>query len=196
MRWIVSLLVLAIISPAALDGQSYGKWDAPCTLGLSPRFSAPFNHGVIYQGKEFVTPWRSVNQTPPLPSYNWYEPVGNANPVFTDGTSRWYGAKLEGHCTVERNPYFVRYSVVPVAYEGQVRACSGGAGGNWYYITDPIDQSYDPYTPAGSGSDCGSDGGTGPPGSTCHDEYIYVEKSNDGGVTWEIIWEGWVQVCE
>lgn len=194
MRTLIIFLALFIFPHTALIGQIYGEWDVPCALSLSPRFSAPFNHGVIFQGKEFLTPWRSVNQTPPLPSYNWYEPVGNPNPVSTDGTSRWYGAKLEGHCTVERNPYWVRYSVVPVAYEGQVRACSRGAGGNWHYVTDPVDESYDPYSPAG-GSDCGSEGGSGEEGVSCHDEYVYVEVSHDGGVTWEVIWEGWAQVC-
>jgi|1186.fasta_scaffold44745_2 hypothetical protein len=194
MRAIIAFLALGSISASALNGQIYGEWDVPCAVALSPRFSAPFSHGVIYQGKEFVTPWRSVNQTTPLPSYNWYEPVGNANPISTDGTSRWYGAKLEGHCTVDRNPYWVRYNVYPVAYEGQVRSCSTGAGGNWYYITDPIDESYDPYTSAGSGSDCESDGGSDSVG-TCHDEYVYVEVSNDGGLTWEVLWEGWAQVC-
>jgi hypothetical protein len=58
-----------------------------------------------------------------------------------------------------------------------------------------------PYDPgAGEGSDgttgdCQGTGGTTPPGSNCHDEYVYVERSTDGGVTWTVIWEGWTIVC-
>lgn len=195
MRAIIAFLALFSVSASAVHGQTYGEWDVECVLNLPPRFSAPFSHGVTYQGKEFLTRWRSVNQTTPLPSYNWYEPAPYANPLSTDGTSRWYGAKLEGHCTVDRNPYWVRYNVYPVDYEGQVRSCSNGAGGNWYYIIEPVDERYDPYTPRESDSDCNSSGGSGTGGVTCHDEYVYVEVSNDGGVTWEVIWQGWAQVC-
>jgi len=195
MRAIFAVLALVGIS-SGLHGQSYGVWDVACSLNLPPRFSAPFNHGVIFQGKEFVTRWRSVDQTTPLPSYNWYEAAPNSDPLSTDGASRWYGAKLEAHCTVERNPYWVKYSAVPVAYGGQVRACGGGGGGAWYYIAEPIDVSYDPYTEREPVSDCDSSGGSGDgDGAICHDEYVYVELSNDGGVTWEVIWEGWAQVC-
>jgi hypothetical protein len=196
MRAIIAFLALVSISASPLHGQTYGEWDVACPLYLTPRFSAPFNHGVIYQGKEFITRWRSVSQATPLPSYNWYEATPYANPLSTDGTSRWYGAKVEGHCTVDRNPYWVRYNVYPVAYDGQVRSCSNGAGGNWYYITDPLDESYEPYTSTEPESDCNSSGGgSGSAVVTCHDEYVYVEVSNDGGVTWEVIWEGWAQVC-
>src|SRR5262245_15368285 len=104
MRVSCMFLALLLLRASALSSQSYGEWDRPCSLRLSPRFSAPFVHGVIYQGKEFQTEWQSVNPNTPLPSYNWYEPVRDPNPLSTDGTSRWYGAKIEVHCTVERTP--------------------------------------------------------------------------------------------
>ncbi|GLC26866.1 hypothetical protein [Roseisolibacter agri] len=39
----------------------------------------------------------------------------------------------------------------------------------------------------------GGGGGTTP---TCHEEYVIVEVSDDGGMTWYIYWEGWAEVCE
>jgi len=200
MRAVVTVVALVCLRVTALNGQIYGEWDVPCPLGLSSRFSAPFAHGVVYEGKEFLTPWRSVVQTTPLPSENWCEPVGDPNPLSTDKTSRWYGAKVKGHCTVERTPYYISYHVYPIEYEGNVERCdsSGGGGGGPWYITDPaMEQGYDPYANDAGGTESCSDSGGGEGGSepVCHDEYIYVEASYDGGVTWEILWEGWAQVC-
>ena len=62
----------------------------------------------------------------------------------------------------------------------------------------PSEPGYDPGGGGGGngGGDCGDNpGGTNPPSSGCHDEYVYVEVSNDGGVTWIIVWEGWAVVC-
>ncbi len=52
------------------------------------------------------------------------------------------------------------------------------------------DLTYDPY----SGT-CGGPGG-GPGGSTCTYEYVQIETSNDGGVTWTVWWEGMATVCQ
>jgi hypothetical protein len=161
---------------------------------------------VQYGGYTFETEWRSINQTPPLPSRNWYEPLSDPNPWSTDGRARWYGAEVEGHCTVERTEYYVSLHVYPVAYRGTVRTCwngggsGGGGGGPWFYITDPTDPAYDPYGDGGSYdaacSDATADGNGGSAGqTTCHDEYVYVELSDDGGVTWYVWWEGWATVC-
>jgi hypothetical protein len=46
-----------------------------------------------------------------------------------------------------------------------------------------------------TGGGCGGSGGGTPPSSNCHDEYVYVERSTDGGMTWTVIWEGWTIVC-
>lgn len=62
----------------------------------------------------------------------------------------------------------------------------------------PSEPGYDSGSGGGGngGGDCGDNpGGTNPPSSGCHDEYVYVEVSNDGGVTWITVWEGWAVVC-
>ena len=48
-------------------------------------------------------------------------------------------------------------------------------------------------TPGGGGGG----GGDEPPDSsgTCHQEYAYVEESYDGGITWYVVWEGYINVC-
>lgn len=194
MRIVCAALAVFIVHVAALSGQTYGEWERPCTLSLSPRFSAPFNHGVLYQGYEFLTAWRSILQTTPLPSRNWYEASSDRNPVSTDRKVRWYGAQLEGYCTVERTPYYITYHTYPVAYRGTVRPCNGsGAGGLVSYEDPPESWSYDPY---GTYGECGGGAGDGDQGgSGCRVEYVYIEQSTDGGATWRVIWEGFATLC-
>jgi hypothetical protein len=79
-------------------------------------------------------------------------------------------------CNDASNPY----SAVAVDYDPY----DGSSGDGW----DEVDPD-NPYA-----SSCSNSGGTGTT-VTCHDEYVYVEESNDGGVTWTILWEGWAQVC-
>jgi hypothetical protein len=58
----------------------------------------------------------------------------------------------------------------------------------------PYDPGYDDGS-SGAAGGCDDSGGAAPPGSYCHDEYVYIEISNDGGITWTTIWEGWAIVC-
>jgi hypothetical protein len=60
----------------------------------------------------------------------------------------------------------------------------------------PYDPGYGGDGSTGTTGGCDGTGGTTPPSSNCHDEYVYVERSTDGGVTWTVIWEGWSIVCE
>jgi len=56
---------------------------------------------------------------------------------------------------------------------------------------------YDDGPDAGSPVSC-SDAGNGSTlgnGSNCAEQYIYIDESDDGGVTWYEIWEGWAMVC-
>jgi hypothetical protein len=73
------------------------------------------------------------------------------------------------------------YSAVAIDYDPYESTSDDG----W----DEVDPN-NPY-----GSSCSNPGGTGTT-VTCYDEYVYVEESNDGGVTWTILWEGWAQVCQ
>lgn len=83
--------------------------------------------------------------------------------------------------------------------ESETLACTGTGAQPIRPYTEVV---YDPY----SGGDiedeenCGGSGGggdsPGPGGSTCHSEWLVVERSDDGGATWYVIWEGWGTVCE
>ena len=177
-----SLLVgiLAIFSGLRTDtlrAQTYGEWPRECSLGLSPRFSAPFSHGVYFQGQEFLTNWASVDRTPPLRTTEWYEASPNPNPLSVDRKYRWDNARVEVECYVVRTPYYVSHAAAPTGhYGGTLRrvelACGegggGGFGGTETAIAPVTSASYDPYDPALSladdgGEDCnsGSGGTTG-----------------------------------
>jgi hypothetical protein len=193
MRMLRTVVPLLFVVTSALSGQTYGEWDRPCTLSLSPRFSAPFNHGVLYQGYEFLTAWRSIIQTTPLPSRTWYEPASDPDPVSTDRKVRWHGAQIEGHCTIERTPYYITYHTYPVGYRGSVRPCRSGTVGLVAYEDPPESSTYDPYSSEGECAEGTSRAENG--SAPCRTEYVYVEWSGDGGVTWHVIWEGFATVC-
>ncbi|HEX8245007.1 MAG TPA: hypothetical protein VF541_15970, partial [Longimicrobium sp.] len=64
-----------------------------------------------------------------------------------------------------------------------------------------MDPGYDPYgTFDPSGGACGTPSSPSPGsnggGLVCHTEYIYIEISYDGGLTWEGWWQGYATVCE
>jgi uncharacterized membrane protein YgcG len=52
----------------------------------------------------------------------------------------------------------------------------------------------DPGGDGGGGGDPG-DGGGGSGGSGCTREYGVIEISYDGGLTWEVWWQGWYTLC-
>ena len=87
-----------------VSAQTYGTWDTACHTGFPERFSAPFIHGVYYQDKEFLTPWRAISGERPLPSKTWYKPEGTVDIPDVNNQYLWYSAQIEVHCTVERNP--------------------------------------------------------------------------------------------
>jgi hypothetical protein len=61
-----------------------------------------------------------------------------------------------------------------------------------------MDALYDPYEENSPEEGDGCSVGTGGQGGSepgCHDEYVYVEVSYDGGLTWVEMWEGWAEVC-
>jgi hypothetical protein len=173
---ILAVLLGIFCTGTVLHAQRYGEWARPCDLVLSPRFSAPFNYGVYYQGHEFQTRWVSVDKTPPLESTEWYEAAPEPHPLSVDGGYRWDNAGVEVYCYVIRTPYFISYAGTPTGrYSGTVRrvdngssGCGGGgAGGGDTELVPITDAGYDPYDSAitmdsGSGG-CGSggDGGSG-----------------------------------
>lgn len=52
-----------------------------------------------------------------------------------------------------------------------------------------------PDQPDDGNDDCGDGDGEAPESSACHDEWVIVEVSSDGGDTWEVYWAGWAEVC-
>lgn len=59
-------------------------------------------------------------------------------------------------------------------------------------LNDCWDWQNTPPPPVGGG---GGDDDSGNNGNGCHEEYAYLEESYDGGVTWVVVWEGYVTVC-
>jgi hypothetical protein len=132
--------------------------------------------------------------------------------VSDDGKATWTdpGAYVECTNTWYFNPNgsvaFVDFRWHVVDYRGEVTytgsgACETDGGGDPVYIT-----SYDPYAPVsdehpGEVSLQGCDGSTGGNsgsggGRSCWWEWMTVEVSYNGGLTWETLWSGWGQVCE
>lgn len=103
----------------------------------------------------------------------------------------------------DRSIAFVEFRWHVISYSGDIRenadsGCGGGGGG-----TDPIYMnSYDPYAPeqaedTASVQDCGGSGGGGGGGELeCWWEWMEIEISYDGGVTWQPFWSGLGQVCQ
>jgi hypothetical protein len=86
---------------------------------------------------------------------------------------------------------------------------SGGACTSRDETSSP---DYDPYNdseeaPVNGGPQCGGGDATGdssdpgqpppaPAGTSCSQEYLVIEVSNDGGLTWEVWWQGEGYVCQ
>ena len=203
MHPIIRILCLAglLALPRGLSAQMYGEWDRPCDGGYGPRFAAPFVHGVMFGGREFLTQWRSETLSKPLPSLNWYVATPDPDPVSTDNAKVWNNAGVQVHCWVQRTPYWISMMADPVAYRGNLSDnCNRGAGGAWLLQPAP-DGSSGPYDPYSSGGDEECDGtseespaGDGSSGSGTQ----YQPGDNTGGETvgWgDGIGDGGTSVC-
>jgi len=128
--------------------------------------------------------------------------------ISFDTSARWYEPELYVECTATDKFYGGHIIAVNEHYSvldnrGEIVVCKGRGTA----LLEPTgentgfgpDATYDPYSNFGDSDGCESEGGSGGSGggsATCWDEYIYVEIAYDDGATWEIIWEGWGQVCE
>jgi hypothetical protein len=207
-KLLLSLVGCGLLSQAApAEAQRYGEWDVPCDLQLGPRFSRPYNHGVIYERKEFLTSWQSASSAFPLPSYNWYNATPNPDPVSTDGTAYWDNAGVKVHCWVERNPYVTVNHRHPVDYRGFVRSrsgeCIGGSGGTGDdgSIGDNAAYGSTEYDPYDSGlpedeSCSGGTGGTGEEDSGSGIQFVPGDYTGGETIDWETgIGNGGTSVC-
>lgn len=174
----IPAILFVICSADALHAQNYGEWPRSCSLGFAPRFSAPYGHGVYFQGQEFITNWTSDDQSPPRESIELYHASPNPHPLSVDREYRWNNSGVEVYCYVVRTPYFVSHAARPTGnYRGTLQrvelACTeeGGAGGFGGPGTEtgiaPVTSGdYDPYDPAltvtgDGGEDCSGGAGTG-----------------------------------
>lgn len=111
------------------------------------------------------------------------------------------------------------FELGPIVFNGQVivtqdpittpvlvsRGSGGGGAGTCDIDTYYSYETYDPYSPTmEDNSGCGTGdyggetgvGGGSDGGANCHTEYIAVDMSTDGGLTWTTIWEGEALICE
>jgi hypothetical protein len=155
---------------------------------------------VVYQGYEWDSSWRVTTAARPIPPRAWYAPPpGTTDLISTDGRAKWKNAQVEVLCWVYAVIDITAYHYDPIRFAGTVVPCTGGSGSG-PSITDPA--GYDPYSSyAPTAETCsdqynaGDSSGGGGSGLTCEWQYIYIDESNDGGLTWTEIWEGWAQVC-
>jgi len=139
---------------------------------------------------------RSSKAAPGGSSYTGLYPIRDVS-----GRKIWTDARILVQCYVRTSLFgLISSNFAVVAQEfGSVEdartAC--GDGDPTRLVID-----YDPYNPEPEGDDrwCDSAGSGGDPGGgtsgNCHAEWLIVERSDDGGATWYVIWEGWGTVCE
>jgi len=153
-------VLFVICSADALHAQTYGQWPRSCSLGLGPRFSAPYGHGVYFQGQEFLTDWKSDDQSPPLESTELYHASPDPHPFSVDRKYRWNNSGVEVYCYIVRTPYYVSHAATLTGnYRGTLQrvelACGEGGGGGGGYgewgtgteIAPVTDAEYNPYDP-------------------------------------------------
>jgi uncharacterized membrane protein YgcG len=157
-----------------------------------------------FQGYRYVNSpdkilMRSSKAAPGGTSYTGLYPLRDVS-----GSKVWTDARILVQCYVKESFFGListQYAVVAQEFgsvEDARTACEGGDPTRLVIDYDP----YNPYPEGGDGS-CGSPGSGGEPGGggggssgACHDEWLIVERSDDGGATWYVVWEGWGTVCE
>jgi hypothetical protein len=157
-------------------------------------FFKPIAGVTFHAGGEFGVTWH-IN----FPQFGPVDYYGQPNPVISiDGKKKWTDPTANVTCFID---WYYLYPTRAMdadfrwhvnEYGGTVSDCSGGT----QLVGDP-DGPYDPYNQSGSAESCSDAPGGGSAGSTgtCWNEYVYIEESNDGGLTWHVIWEGWATVC-
>lgn len=146
-----------------------------------------------------------------FPQYGPVTYFGSPNPAYSDdGTKKWTNPTANVTCfldwyRLEPTWHFdTTYRWHIDEYGGVVTSCDSGGGnvGGTGFTNVGMDSSYDPYGSSDpGGGPCGEPGTAGSTGGdaggfNCHTEYIYIEISYDGGITWEGWWEGYATICD
>lgn len=176
-----------------------GGYYISCPYGLN---NIAFDYTLLeYKGHYWDTSWRASTAAFPLPPRAWYVPVGTNTLVSIDGKARWTDVQVEIVCWIYNGLDILTRHYDPVRFGGTVTECTttsgGGNLGGTGFTDVGMDPGYDPYGTSGSGgSSCGSSSSPDSGGGiVCHTEYIYIDISFDGGITWETWWEGNATVC-
>ena len=172
-----------------------GGYYINCPTGLNNVFH---NYGYVeYQGHQWDSQWFASSQTPTLSSLRWYKPPSSTTVLTSrDGKAEWSNPEVQVLCWIYNALDIIAYHYDPYAFRGTVKECGEGGGGSGTFVTDPpLETGYDPYDGYPPTGECSSNGGSGSGSASCHDEYVSIEISYDGGVTWQVWWEGWAIVC-
>ena len=191
---------------AAQPGVSYTDTYCPLVLNDNVDDYQPVKNFDDWQ-YDFRSVWFSVLKTTPLPSANWYHAYPNVDIADESHTVVWKDAQIQVHCFWEQTPFYSRLHYDQIGSSGRlIKECTGSSGGGVSGSGDWGDSeiastSYDPYSALDvDNGDCESppvidDSGGGAGRSDCRTEYLYVDVSTDGGLTWTTVWEGEVEVC-
>jgi len=170
---------------------------SPCTVFFQPNELVTHHAGARFEVEWYIN----------FPQYGpvWY--YGQPDPVISDdGTKKWTNPTVNVTCFTDWYYLYPTYNMDANfrwhinEYGGEVTSCGGGNAGPTNFTYAAEDPSYDPYgtyDPGGGSCQPGTTGSTsGGDGLVCHTEYIYIEISYDGGITWEGWWEGYATVCD
>jgi hypothetical protein len=189
LRFVVAETRTTILNPgrrSEADIFAYSELNKPAVIShsITMRLTTPSGTTTFPQMEDGTGVWKRL-------SHHTYTPVRGLNCTES--------SRLSAHTHHTAGGWF---GDNPVALSLDEATCGGIACES--SDEPPTGVTTGPYEPGfgtGEGSDgttggdCGGSGGSAPPGSSCHDEYVYVERSTDGGVTWTVVWEGWSIVC-
>jgi hypothetical protein len=204
--------IIALVSAIFLSGRLANAQGLP-TLPLGGYYincpyslnNIAFDYSLLeYQGHFWNSTWRASVAAFPLPPRTWYVPVGTSTLVSTDGQAKWLDPQVEVLCWIYNALDVVSTHDDPIRFSGSVVQCGsstgGGNVGGTSFTDIGMDPGYDPYgtfdSDGGGSCGTGTSGDSGGGGFVCHTEYVYIEISYDGGVTWDGWWEGYATVCD
>jgi hypothetical protein len=196
---VVSTIAALTLPAARVVGQAVpGPTEhTTCPTPVRPATGLTFHGGYAWNVTYHTFPYQ----------FGFAQYAGQPDPAMSDdGGAKWTNPGVYVECTLTwyYNPdgsvAYVDFRWHIISYSGNITEndVCGGEDDDSIYV-----MSYDPYA---SGHDsieacdgvAGSGGGADAGGLTpsCAWQWLELEISYDGGVTWQQLWTGWVQVCE
>lgn len=169
---------LAIVS-SSLNAQTVWYENTVCPTQFAPISGTTFHAGHGWQVVWVTGPgqWASAYYT------------GRPSPVVsTDNNARWYNPALDARCRIKWVQYqngsrdaFFNWAIDQ--YYGSVQSYSSGCERQIVYDPEECEEPPEEGTGGGGG------------GGNCHNEWIIIEESTDGGRTWRELYSGNATVC-